>query len=97
MKIIGTTQGSGDGEYIAIVSHSEIEKFFDLYYGKQPRLKVGDEINLGKGYDFFKQTIEALGTTKKFIEENKKVIDTIFTGISIMGNNGWKEDKEGEA
>jgi len=96
MKIIGISQGPRDGQYIAIVSHAEIEKFLNIYYGRMENLKVGDEINLGKGYDFFKQTIEALGTTKKFIEQNKSVIDTIFTGISIMGNDGWKEDKEGE-
>ena len=97
MKIIGISKNHGE-EYIAIVSHSEIEKFLNLYYGNQPRLKVGQEIDLGKGCDFHTKTLGALSETKKFIEQNKSVIDTIFTGISIMGNNGWKaeENKESE-
>jgi hypothetical protein len=95
MKIIGISKNHGE-EYIAIVSHKEIEKFLNLYYRKRSELKVGEEIDLGKGYDFFTQTTEALGTTKKFIEQNKTVIDTIFTGISIMGNNGWKAEENKE-
>lgn len=48
MKVIGTT-GS---DYICIVSHAELEKVADKYYGKMEKLKIGDETNLGSGYDF---------------------------------------------
>lgn len=49
MKIIGTT---GDGNYIAEVSHTEIEKVFDKYYGNLSRLKAGDDVDLGAGHDY---------------------------------------------
>lgn len=48
MKVIGTTER----DYIITVSHDELEKVAGLYYGKMPRMKVGDERNLGEGYDF---------------------------------------------
>lgn len=51
MKVIGTTQERG-GDYIAIVTHSELEKLTENYYGKLPSLKVGDSIDLGAGYNF---------------------------------------------
>lgn len=48
MKIIGKT----DNGYIAEISHIELEKSADKYYGKLEKLKVGDNYDLGKGYDF---------------------------------------------
>jgi hypothetical protein len=48
MKIIGM-QGE---QYIAVISHTEMEKLTDNYYGKLPKLKVGDDFDLGAGYDF---------------------------------------------
>lgn len=51
MKIIGLTESSG--LYIATVSKTEIEKVFNLYYGKMKKeIRVGDELALGAGYDF---------------------------------------------
>ena len=51
MKVIGKTQ-EDSGDYIAIVSHIELEKLFDKYYGNLPRMKVGDAVDLGAGYNF---------------------------------------------
>lgn len=48
MKIIGFQ----DKSYIAVITHEELEKVFDKYYGKLNRLQVGDDINLGEGYNF---------------------------------------------
>lgn len=49
MKVIG----KGDrGTYLVEVSHTELEKVADKYYGKLDELKVGQEFNLGAGYDF---------------------------------------------
>lgn len=49
MKILGIT---AEGRYIAEVSHTEVEKVFDKYYGNLPKLSAGKEIDLGAGYDF---------------------------------------------
>lgn len=38
--------------YICQVSHAELEKLTDNYYGKLKRLDEGSEMNLGAGYDF---------------------------------------------
>ena len=48
MKVIGMQ----DENYIAVISHYELEKAADLYYGKMKRLKVGDEHPIGLGHDF---------------------------------------------
>ena len=49
MKIIGE---AGSGHYIAIVSHDELEKVFNKFYGRPPPIKVGDTINIAQGHDF---------------------------------------------
>lgn len=49
MKVIAKAD---DSTYICEVSHDELEKFLNQYYGKQPKLSVGDSVNLGQGYDF---------------------------------------------
>lgn len=52
MKVIGMTGERSGSEYICTVSHTELEKLTDKYYGKLENLKVGDEMNLGAGYEF---------------------------------------------
>lgn len=49
MKVIAK---SSESKYICEVSHEELEKFLDQYYGKLRKLDVGHELNLGQGYDF---------------------------------------------
>lgn len=49
MKVIARANQS---TYICSVSHDELEKFMGMYYGKLERLEVGEELNLGLGYDF---------------------------------------------
>lgn len=49
MKVIGT---GANGAYLCEVSHTELEKLTDKYYGNLKPLKIGDEMNLGAGYDF---------------------------------------------
>lgn len=85
MKVIGKVDGD---VYICQVSHREIEKFMDLYYNKMGYLAVGDEVDLGKGYDFFQDTKGALKKTEEFIKSNKEVIEMIVTGISLMTRGG---------
>ena len=82
MKVIAT-KGTSSKTYICEVNHTELEKFLNLYYGNMDRLKEGDEINLGTGYDFHSDTKIALQTTEKFIKDNKQVIKGILKGITV--------------
>lgn len=87
MKIIGI--GHRDS-YLCEVSHSEIEKFLNLYYGNKHRLKVGEKVDLGKGHDFASDAQSACRVTREFIEKNGAVIRTIMDGITFLGT---KEEK----
>ena len=87
MEVIATAER---GVYICRISHIELEKFLDLYYGKLEHLKVGETIDLGKGHDFMEETKSALKDTQKFIKSNKEVINTILTCIQIMHREGEK-------
>ena len=82
MKVIGKIDIN---KYICEVSHTEIEKFMNKYYDSLNKLDVGDEISLGKGYDFFSETKDALNETQKFLKAHKKVIEAITNGINIIG------------
>ncbi len=81
MKIIGKDE---NGNYIAQVSHTEIEKFLNEYYGNMGRLKPGEEVDLGLGHDF-KQDIErAMNTTQTFIKDNAKIVSAILNGLQVV-------------
>lgn len=84
MKIIGIDE---KGNYIASVSHTELEKFFNEYYGKMKNLKPGDEVDLGVGYDFKSDIVRAMDTTQTFIKDNGKIITAILDGIQIVKLN----------
>lgn len=49
MKVIGKADRD---TYLVEVSHTELEKVADKYYGKLPEFRVGQEFNIGAGYDF---------------------------------------------
>ena len=70
--------------YICEIDHRELEKFLNLYYNNLKTLNEGDIIDLSKGYDFARETQDALTATAEFIKENKQVIETIFSGISLF-------------
>ncbi|MGA7811181.1 hypothetical protein [Bradyrhizobium sp.] len=78
MKVIGITDNE---TLICVVGHFELEKFMNLYYGKMPKLSIGDEIDLGKGYDFARDTANALRTTQEFIRANQTVVTAILNGL----------------
>lgn len=66
MKIIGI---GNNGRYIAEVSHDEVEKVFDKYYGNLKRLQAGDEVNLGAGYDY-RSSIK--GACKEMVDASRQ-------------------------
>ena len=82
-------------KYVCEVSHGELEQFLNKYYGHLSKLNVGDEIELGKGYDFRRDCLDALSKTQALINANKKVIETILNGITFLGTNveKGKEDE----
>ena len=90
MKVIGK---GGNEVYICEVSHTEIEKFLNLYYGRLDNLRVGEEINLGKGHDFFEETSHALKETRNFIGANKRVIESILNGVDVLCNFKEKDNE----
>ena len=85
MKIIGKVK---DDQYICEVSHTEVEKFLGLYYGKMQRLKVGDDVDLGQGYNYAGQISDAMKKTQEFIDGNKKIVKAILDGLAITGHGG---------
>ena len=91
MRILGIASYHGD-TYIAEIDHSEIEKFLKLYYNGLTKLKVGQVVDLGKGYDFASEAKAAMKATSELIEKNKVVIKAIFDGIQIIGRS---EEQQG--
>ena len=81
MKVIGI---ASRGTYLCEVSHTEIEKFMGLYYNNMKELKVGDNVDLGKGYNFASETKEAMLKTEAFISSNKKIVEAILNGVSVV-------------
>lgn len=81
MKIIGT---SDHDSYICQVSHTEIEKFLNLYYGKKKPLTVGETVDLGKGYDYASQIGDAMRKTQEFVNANQQVVTAILNGLNFQ-------------
>jgi len=84
MKVIGK---SSDSSYLCEIDHSEIEKYLGTFYGKTKPLRIGQEVDLGLGYDYRGEMRDALDKTKKFIESNKKIIEAIMNGLTITSIN----------
>ena len=82
MKVLGEATSG----YICEVSHSEIEKFLGLYYGKMNRLKVGEEVNLGEGYDWEGKISSALRQSQDFVKANQPIIQSLMSGYSVLVN-----------
>lgn len=83
MKVIALVESN---KYICEVTHREIEKFLNLYYGKMSHLKTNDVVDLEKGYNFHNETTEALKKTRDFIDSNKNIIDSIMSGFRMLDN-----------
>ena len=81
MKVIGKVDRE---TYLVQVSHSEIEKFLNLYYnGKLKELAVGDSVDLGKGYNYHQDIQRAMKETREFVGAHKNVINAIINGLRI--------------
>lgn len=85
MKVLGTNGDNFDKKYICEVSHEELEKFMNLYYGKMAVLRAGEEIDLSKGHDFASDAKIALRKTEEFISSSSEIVKAIAEGVSLFG------------
>lgn len=92
MKVLAVKK---DSSYLCEVSHTELEKFFNQFYGNLERLKEGQQIDLSKGYDFASEIKQAMGTTKKFITDNQKIITAITNGLILAVRDENEDDDHG--
>lgn len=83
MKVIGMGGDQWSSTYIVTLGHAELEMFLNLYYDKLPKLKVGDEVDLGRGYKFASEIKDAMTKTRDFVQANQKVVTAIMQGLSI--------------
>lgn len=82
MKVIGAC---GDRKYICEIKHDELEMFLNTYYGGTKALSVGQDIDLGKGYNHAQDIRDALDKTREFIKSNQKVVNAIINGLAVIG------------
>ena len=94
MKVLGLSETGYNKKYICEVDHRELEKFLNQYYDKMKKLDVGDEVDLGKGYDFASDAKSAFGSLSETIEKNGKVLRAITEGISFLGEFIEKQKDE---
>ena len=80
MKVIGL---DGNGQYIAIVTHDELEKCANKYYGKLNKLKVGDAFDIGAGYNFASQ-IKSSCESMLDAHKNFKYAQDTLTSFAMM-------------
>lgn len=80
--------------YICQVSHTELEKFLNLYYGKMPDLRVGETIDLGKGYDYQVTIVEACKRMADAMESFKRA-QKVLTQFALMMAAATPESDKG--
>lgn len=85
MKVIAK---ANDSKYICEVSHEELEKFMNQYYGKIEKLSVGQEVNLGQGHNFAVRIEDAcrkMSDAMKAFDDARKVM-TSYAVVIANGN-----------
>lgn len=90
MKVIGIANDTYQAEYICTVTHNELEKFLALYYGKMQKLKIGEAVDLGKGYDYAGQIADAMKKTQDFVQANQTVVTAILNGLNYASISALK-------
>jgi hypothetical protein len=80
MKVIGQIN---DSKWIAEFTKDEIQKFQNTYYRGREDLKVGDEIDLGAGYDHAGAIAESVKAMERVIGEVEKITSAVKIGKAI--------------
>lgn len=86
MKVIAK---ANDSKYICEVSHEELEKFMNQYYGNLEKLSVGQEVNLGQGHNFAVRIEDAcrkMSEAMKAFDDARKVM-TSYAVVIANGNS----------
>lgn len=73
--------------YLCQVSHTEIEKHLDKYYGNLKALREGEEIDLGCGYDWHSKIQSALKTIQEHTKAHKAVFDALQAGLFTLAGD----------
>jgi len=89
MKVIAKVQ---DGKFLCEVTSREIKEFMNIFNDGNLSMRVGQFIDLGKGYDFAEDARRAMEKTEAFISSNKQVIKSIIEGVKVFKN---LDDKNG--
>lgn len=90
MKILGKGE---DKTYVALISHKEIEKIVEKYYGKLPDLKVNDDFPISCGHDFrddIKTACNKMVDAMKAFEDAKNTLHTFALMVSEAQINDGK-------
>jgi hypothetical protein len=98
MKIIGQTGNTYDQEFICTVSRSELQKFMNTYYSSTPfNLKVGDTVDLGRGYDFAQKIESSVTRVQDLVKGSQEVINTILLGLNLKAIHQQAEEERRRA
>ena len=64
------------------VNLDEVDKFYNTYYrNKEIAFDIGDEIDLGRGYDFHRDMKDALKTIQTFVEAGNKLFPVLAEAL----------------
>jgi len=91
MKVIAK---ANDSKYICEVSHDELEKFLNQYYGKLDKLSVGQEVNLGQGYDFsarIEQACKNMTEAMRSFDSARKTMTDFAVAVATSAASGRQE------
>lgn len=91
MEVIGKT---GNGSYVAVVTHSELQKCFSKYYGndKLAELKVGDSIDIGAGFNFHYQIEKVCKDMQESMKSFEQAKNTLLKFSLMVSEQVAKEE-----
>lgn len=81
-------------KYIVEIDKDEIEKVFDKFYDKYKfgEIKVGDEIDLAKGYNYRGEIKSACVSMQDAMKSFERAQKTLFQFASMVAQLGNEED-----
>lgn len=83
MKVLGLGEQYGTS-YICEIGHTELSKFLGKFHGKLGKLKPGDVVDLGTGYDHASEIASAVRTIQDYMKAHKAVFDVINKGLAHL-------------
>lgn len=80
MKIVARIT---EDDFICEINAYELQKFMGTYYSCNHGLKVGEVVDLGKGYDHTVKIAESLSAMEKVCNDVEKITEAIRCGKQI--------------